>query len=117
MACDKTKMNCVGAKQFATCVRTEVEPPAFSNLGEENCLSVEEVLEDLYQISGDIKTEIDLSTITSTCLSLPINKTIKNLIQQLYTEICALKTITTNQTTLIATQQLEIIALQNNTCP
>ena len=85
-------MNCIGARQFATCIETQIEPPEFSELFEEECLTVEEVLEDLYEISGEIKEEIDLSTITALCLTLPTVKNTKNFIQLILTEICNLKT-------------------------
>ena len=117
MACGKTKMNCIGARQFAMCIETQIEPPEFSVLFEEGCLTVEDVLEDLYTVSGEIKEEIDLSTITASCITLPTVKDTKNFIQLILDQICELKTTVEEQAELIATQQLEITDLQNNNCP
>jgi hypothetical protein len=105
------------SKSYAICSVYEGNIPTSSPLTEEECVSVEEVLEDLYSITTDIKEEIDLTNLSFSCLTVPSTITPLNVVQLLVNEICALKEIVEMQAETIETINLQIEALQENQCP
>ena len=112
---DKTTLSCPPNSPFASCIKTEVVPPVFSSLTN-TCNTVQQVETDIYLILTSIKTELDLSTATSSCQTLPTIKNVKTLIQFLLNRDCAQQT---QIDTLIAqntTQANQITALQSNLC-
>lgn len=113
---NKLKLSCPPDSPFANCVRTEVVIPEFSTL-QNSCNSVQEVEEDMYTLIGEIKEEIDMSEVTSTCYTLPIEKTVKSLIEAILARLCAQQQEIEDLTTQVATQAEEILALQENNCP
>ncbi len=115
-------MSCEGSlkqrckKVYAKCVAYESEVPDFSGLIEDECINIEEVADDLYELVGEIKEEIDLTELENSCLTLPVDLTVKNVIQLLIDTICTQQeTIETMQTT-ITTMQASIEDLQANIC-
>ena len=110
---DKTKIRC--KKVDANCVNYGTALPEFSELG--SCVTIAETTEELYSLIGGIKSEIELSTLEATCLTLPLTPTVKTLFQTLINTICTQQTQITNQASLIATIQAQIVAIQSNPCP
>lgn len=116
MSCNDTiKARC--KKVYGKCVAYESAVPEWSALFEEECLDIEQVVDDLYDSIGIVKEEIDLIDLENNCLTLPVTPTVKNVIQLLIDTICTQQTIIEGmQTTIIAMQQ-SISDLQENICP
>lgn len=116
MSCnDVIKVRC--KKVYAKCVAYESVVPEWSALFEEECLDIEQVIDDLYESIGTVKDEIKLTELENNCLTLPVSPTVKNVIQLLINTICTQQTtIETIQATL-TTMQAEIDDLQDNSCP
>ena len=112
---DKIKASCPPNSPFANCVKSEITPPEFSGLTN-SCNSVDDVLGDLYEVAESIKEEIDLTTVTSECDTLPTVKTVITVIQYLVDNICTQKTQIDALIAQNATQAAEILALQSNIC-
>ena len=113
---DKLKLSCPANSPYANCVRSEVTPPEFSTLTN-SCNSVDEVLTDTYSIVEDIKTELNLSTITSDCQTLPLTKTVYTLIDFLLDGYCTQKTQIEALIAENLVQAAQILNLQNSVCP
>lgn len=113
---DKIKLKC-GTKNFAPCVKYQNYVSPKTKLTQTTCLSLEDTTKDLYELIDEIKAELDLSGITSTCLILPTIKNVKTFMQQLYDEICAVKAVNVTQASQIATLQTQMIAQQEQLCP
>ena len=113
---DKILYSCPPSSPFAKCVKTELTPPSFSGLTG-NCHDVQEIEENLYTLIGGIKTEIDLTTLTTTCLTLPTVKNVKTLMQYLINRDCAQQVQIDALIAQNAIQALQITALQLNNCP
>ena len=62
---DKITLTCPPNSPYANCVRTEVIIPEFSPLLQNGCYNVQEIEQDLYTLIGDIKDELDLTTLSS----------------------------------------------------
>jgi len=95
MSCTPKIKNTCGSVSFATCVYYEWTVPAYSILVNEDCYTLEEVVADLYQITTDIKTEIDLTGLVGNGITYPLdadNKIIvKNALAKHASEIVALQ--------------------------
>ena len=115
MGCDKIKNKC-GKKIFASCVASEVDVPQFSSLVGQECVSIEDNIQDLYEIAEGVKNEIDLSPLDLECLSL-MTPTVKTLLQLLVTTVCVQQTQLNDLSDTIAIQQQQITALQESNCP
>lgn len=114
---NKVKHTCGGAQNFSVCVKYEGALSEHSSLSEEDCLDVQEVIEDIYSITEDIYTKIDMNSLINDCIVFTEPKTLHSVINQMYSELCQLKTLVQSQQTTIATMQQEIDNLQNNVCP
>jgi hypothetical protein len=99
---NKIKHTCA-EKNYATCVYYELEVPDFSSLVGEDCITLEETTEDIYELIGDIKSEIDLSALGEACIEYDVNpKTVKSVLLQYEQEICDLRAeVDTLKTTAI----------------
>jgi hypothetical protein len=104
------------SKTYATCVEYQTELPEFSNLPIDECISVDESLTDLYELVGTIKEEIDVTSILNTCITFTTPKTVKSVILQMYTKLCALEDIIETQETAIADLTARIIAIEASPC-
>mgnify|MGYP000409098479 CR=1 FL=1 len=113
---DKIKYSCPPNSPFAKCVKTELTPPSFSGLTG-NCHDVQEIEENLYTLIGGIKTEIDLTAITTTCLTLPTVKNVKTLIQYLVNRDCAQQLQINDLIARVVILEAKVLVLQANTCP
>lgn len=88
---NKIKHMC-GEKTYATCTYYELDVPAFSSLVGDECITIEETTEDLYNLVGGIKSEIDLSALGQGCINYGVNpKTVKSVLLKYEQEICELK--------------------------
>lgn len=89
----KIKYGC-GDITYATCLKTEVVPNSQSSLLEEECLSQEQVNEDVYEQLENIQTQSDLSELGELCLTYTTVEGkifVKNALLKLEEEICTLK--------------------------
>jgi hypothetical protein len=111
---NKIKLSCPPNLE-ANCVKTDVVVPAFSTLTTD-CNSVKEVETDMYTLIGNIKEEIDVTGVTSECETLPVEKTVKTLIEFLIQRDCEQQAEIASMQTQIATMQAQILALQENQC-
>jgi hypothetical protein len=95
MNCTPKIKNTCGEVSFATCVYYEGAIPSFSGLISEDCYTLEEVVADLYQITTDIKDEIDLSALAGNGITYTLdadnNIVVKNVVAKHAEEIVALK--------------------------
>ena len=113
---DKIRYSCPPNSTFAKCVKTELTPPSFSGLTG-NCHDVQEIEENLYTLIGGIKIEIDLTAITTTCLTLPTVKNVKTLIQYLVNRDCAQQLQINDLIARVLILEGKVTVLQANTCP
>lgn len=89
--CNKIKHTC-GSIVFADCTSYETDLPEFSEL---ECPSIEETTEELYNLVGEIKEEIDLKDLGDKCLEYVETEEgkiiVKNVLLKQEDEICLLK--------------------------
>src|SRR5699024_202091 len=77
-------------EQYASCVYYEKNLPDFTKI-EEDCVTIEDTTEDIYNIISDIKEELDISGLGNKCITYPTDKNINTVLQQQEQEICELK--------------------------
>lgn len=71
MGCgNKTKETC-GEVTYATCVDYEGDLGKNSKITD-NCVTIQETTEDLYYITDDIITDLDMSDLGDNCLTYPL---------------------------------------------
>lgn len=101
--CGNKIKNTCSEKNYATCVYYELEVPSFSSLINVDCITLEETTEDIYDLIGGIKSEIDLEALGEDCINYGVNpKTVKSVLLQYEQEICDLKAkVETLETTAI----------------
>jgi hypothetical protein len=68
--CNEHKTSCGDNTFNARCTRYNGEIPTWSELHDQDCNSLEDVVEDLYGEISDIKEQINFSDLTSECLDL-----------------------------------------------
>ena len=95
MCCkDKRKHYCLEKVQ-AICTQYKGTVAECSSLDENDCLTIEETTQDIYDIIDVIKNVIDLSDITYDCITVDFededNPTLKEILDKLIEEICLLK--------------------------
>jgi len=113
---NKINLSCPPNSPYANCVRSEVVPPEFSNLNSE-CNSVDEHIEEFYTLIGEIKYEINFSSLENECITFTEPKSPLSVITQMYNKICELEALLIEQGETIATHTSQIENLQNETCP
>ena len=114
MTCYKKNKHACGTINYDTCIKVEATLPEFSLL--EDCISLDEVIEEVYTFIGEIREEIDVTTVTS-CETLPTEKTVKTLIQFLLDRDCVQQELIEEMQATIVSMQLAITALEEETCP
>ena len=114
MACDKIKNRC-GKPNYAKCVDYQGDIPEWSDLEQNGCNDIEEVIEDLYSNVGDIKELLDVSTYDLDCLEEV--EDIRELFELLISEVCQLKSTVATQAETIESLQEQVTNLQENNCP
>lgn len=94
MACDdKVKLTC-GEVFPATCVDFEGDLGANTKITDD-CVTIEETTEDLYEITDEIISDLDTSELGTLCITYPLEDGLikpKNVFKQLEEEICNLQT-------------------------
>jgi len=91
--CGNKIKNTCSEKNYATCIYYELAIPEISSLTGD-CITLEETTQDLYEIAGGIKSEIELSELGNNCLAYvqDSGKTlVKNVLLKYEEEICLLK--------------------------
>ena len=117
MACNENRIsNTCGKKTQAVCVEYQGELSE-NTLITDQCVNVEEVIEDIITLVDGIKEEIDLSGLTGGCLTLPSDLKTNTLFQFLITTICAMQEQITALEELTATQQEQIEEIIDGNCP
>lgn len=58
-----------GDRYYATCTFYQTELPEWSSLSTQNCVTLEETTEELYEEITDIKDELDNSELTGGCIN------------------------------------------------
>lgn len=92
MSCNHKVKNTCGERLFATCVYYEQMVPAISELAQEDCYTVEEIIADIYGILE--KQEVDLTALGQACITYPLTDgeiKLADAILKLEEEICTLK--------------------------
>lgn len=114
---NKVKHTCAGVQSEALCTKYRGEISAHSNLEEGSCLDVQEVIENLYNITEDLYNKIDISSLNNDCITFTEPRTLSSVMSQMYIKICQLDNLTQMQQTTITNMQAEIDDLQTQTCP
>jgi len=94
MTCKSKNLLCGENRTNAVCVRYTGYLPDWSLLKDEDCLSVDEVVEELYNKTTEIEAKVDFSDLESECLNLQDeleNTTPKSVAQALITSVEELK--------------------------
>lgn len=105
------------SKQYAVCVQLEIDFPDFSSLYEETCVSVEESIDDIYEILGNTLSELDLADLDDGCIEyvkIGGKITTKNALVAQQEAICDLQNTVASMQDQITTMQEQIITLQTN---
>ena len=110
----KTKYGCV--KTYAKCTIYEGTVSEKTNITED-CYDLEEVTQDQYELIDDLYSQIDVSTLTSECVTLEEDKTPLNVLESILTKMCQMEEVIETLTQQITEQQTEINQLQSNICP
>lgn len=113
---DKIKYTCAGGKTFAQCSEYQGDLPAFSSLTT-GCVSVEDVIVDIYQILLSVKNEVDMSNISNGCITFTNPKTTASVVEELYEKVCELQQKNEEQDLTIAALTLRVADVENNNCP
>lgn len=93
--CGNKIKNTCSEKNYATCIYYELEVPTISSLVDEDCITLEETTEDIYNILQVMNTQMDLSALGDRCLDyLQVSgkNTIKNVLDKYEEKICELQT-------------------------
>lgn len=110
---DKIKHRC--KKVYSDCVSYDKDLHEISELTD--CISIADTTEELYNLIGEVKTDIDLTDLESECLTLPTDRSVKNMFQFLFNTICTMKEEIETLQEDLTTAQEQIQDLQTNTCP
>lgn len=113
---NKVKLTCGGVQNFAVCTNYKGSVSGHSELDANDCLDVQEVIEDVYDITEDIYSKIDMDELNNDCIVFTEPKTAKSVIGQLYVKLCQLEALIQTQQTTIVEMQEEIDDLQSNIC-
>lgn len=62
--------DCFGEQSFAPCVKYQTELPVWSDLKLQDCVTIADTTEELYSEITALKTEVDLSDLTSECFTI-----------------------------------------------
>lgn len=97
----KPKFTCGDVRANARCVFYDLPVPSYSKLDEEECLTIEETTEDLYNLISWIRESVDLDEYDDECLNTEKvndvyfkNKNrylLKDVLKELVTKVCAIE--------------------------
>ena len=99
---NKPKYTCGDRRSNARCVVYDLDIPEYSNLFEEECVTLEETTEDLYHLISYIKESIDLENFNPQCLNISKVKDtykssnsdrflLKDVVENLEKKVCELE--------------------------
>lgn len=90
-------MNTCGTKHYATCVYYELELPSISSLTNEDCVTIEQTTQDLYNLFSQQAESIDVSGLQTDCLEdLAGNFTLIDILKSQKNKICELENKVSN---------------------
>ena len=114
--CIKKDFRCGKPIQYAACVKYGGTLPDYSAL--DNCSSVEDVLEEHYDLITEIRDNIDLSDLGDQCITYPTETlTVAQALLAMETFICAQNELITTMQGQISVLQAQVADLQSNICP
>ena len=117
MSCTNKIKNTCGTKNYATCIEYQGTVSDNTTLTQTSCLDIENIAEDLYAMIDIVKSELNLTALTSDCQTLPTTKTVSTLVDFLLEGYCTQKTQIDALIEQNVTQAEQIDALQNSVCP
>ena len=91
MACNENISNTCMDPIKSTCVDHEGTLGANTKITDE-CVNQYEVNEDLYAITDEVIEGLDISTLTSACITIPVDATVADVIILYEAKICELNT-------------------------
>lgn len=115
MCNDKIKQRC--SKVLASCTSYEGNVPEFSGLYTEDCLTIEETTTDLYSLIGDLRDQINVTSLDFNCLTAPQTKNVNTVFQLLINTVCSQAELIQTLNENVATLQEQVQDLQNQNCP
>lgn len=71
-------------------VNVSITPPYWSDLIEADCIHLTDVIADLYNIVGKIRDEIDVSALSSSCMTYGSNPTVSSVLTIHGSKLCSL---------------------------
>ena len=93
--CGNKIKNTCSEKNYATCIYYELEIPTISSLAGENCVTLEETTEDIYEILQGVLSDISIEALGDDCITYPTVQgqatKIKDVVLKLEEEICNLR--------------------------
>jgi hypothetical protein len=89
MSCNGKISNLCADPILSTCVDHEAPLGVNTKITDE-CVNQSDVNTDLYAISDEIIEGLDVSSITSTCITIPVDATVAEIITLYETKICEL---------------------------
>lgn len=115
--CQKFTKKSTCSKSYAICVEYSGTLSKYTELDEESCYSVEEVLQDTINIVDSIKEDLDLSALEGECVQYPAGeKKLIDYLQTIQNFICSQNEIITQLQSDVTTLQAQVQELQNNPC-
>lgn len=97
--CGNKIKNTCSEKNYATCIYYEPDPevgmPTISSLVNEDCITLEETTEDIYNILQGVLSDISIEALGDDCITYPTVQgqatKIKDVVLKLEEEICNLR--------------------------
>lgn len=116
MNCFKIKNTC-GDTIYSTCVKYEGSISPDSDLYQEDCVDIQQVAEDLYTITDDIKELLEVESLRGGCIDYPQqNFTIHTVLVKYQELLCEMQTTISQQAITIASLEQRIDDLEQNIC-
>lgn len=112
----KPKNTC--SKSYATCVQYQGTIPEYSELDQEDCLDVEQVIEDIYSEITTLKEDSDLENLRDGCITYASGEIkVNTALENIQTFICSQQTVITALTERVSILEVQVQQLQENQCP
>lgn len=116
MSCNKLQHRCGGIKGFTSCIHYQGDVPQYSELFEDkNCLSAEQVIEDLYSLVTELKEQNIVNENELDCEYLGELKT-KNILVFLFNKVCTLEQQLSEAQSEINSLNERVSELETNNC-
>lgn len=116
--CKKYQKRETCSKTYATCVEYLGQLSEYTELDQDSCHDVEEVIEDLTNILDGVKDELNLETLVGSCITYPAgDKKLIDYLTAIQDFICVQNENIIEMQSQIATLQQQVQELQENNCP